>query len=49
MVVPYSTINLWFYTSLLYYKLGKVGLTLHEERGCRYLLSGARAPSVFIT
>ena len=28
MVVPYSTINLWFYMGLLYYRLGEVGLAL---------------------
>ena len=37
MVVPYSTINLWFYVGLLYYGLGEVGL-----RRDGWSLSGAR-------
>ena len=28
MVVAYSTINLWFYKGLLYYRLGEVGLII---------------------
>ena len=30
MEVVYGSINLWFYTGLLYYRLDQAGLTVHE-------------------